>query len=210
MALNDLTVGEMMRISRQWLSAKESKSTLAGLARVAPWIGDLEAATDNLVASQVTPLLLHLVRRRPAARRLQAVRVRQGHPAVHRAAPPRLRARSPPRPPCWPSTPQARRPPAQPRALPAAQVRAAGLLQHVAARPEEADGRPGPHRREPARLHPGLLARRARHLRALRLPHPDRPAGQGRAALPGHREVREHRPAPRPVSNARWAWCSRS
>lgn len=54
MALNDLTVGEMMRISRQWLSAKESKSTLAGLARVAPWIGDLEAATDNLVASQVT------------------------------------------------------------------------------------------------------------------------------------------------------------
>ena len=31
------------------------------------------------------------------------------------------------------------------------------------------------------RLHPGVLARRARHLRALRLPHPDRPAGQGRA-----------------------------
>ena len=53
MALNDLTVGEMMRISRQWLSAKESKSTLAGLTRVAPWMGDLEAATTNLVASQV-------------------------------------------------------------------------------------------------------------------------------------------------------------
>ncbi len=85
---------------------------------------------------------------------------------------------------------------AEPRAVPAAQVRAA-LLQHLAARPEEADGRPGPHRREPARLHAGVLARRARHLRALRLPHPDRPAGQGRPALPGHREVRQHRPAPR-------------
>ena len=76
------------------------------------------------------------------------------------------------------------------------QVRPA-LLQHVAARHEEADGRPGPHRREPVRLHAGVLARRARHLRALRLPHADRPAGQGQAALPGHREVRHHRPAPR-------------
>ena len=36
----------------------------------------------------------HLVGRRPAARRLQAVRVRQGHPAARRAAPPRLRARA--------------------------------------------------------------------------------------------------------------------
>ena len=34
--------------------------------------------------------------------------------------------------------------------------------------------------REPVRLHPGVLARRPRHLRVLRLPHPDRPAGQGR------------------------------
>ena len=59
-----------------------------------------------------------------------------------------------------------------------AQVRPA-LLQHLAARHEEADGRPGPHRREPARLHAGVLAGRARHLRALRVPHPDRPARQG-------------------------------
>ena len=51
-----------------------------------------------------------------------------------------------------------------------------------------------------------LLARRARHLRALRVPHPDRPARQGRPALPGHREVRQHRPAPRQRSaTRRWA-----
>ncbi len=63
---------------------------------------------------------------------------------------------------------------AEPRAVPAPQVRPA-LLQHVAAGHEEADGRPGPHQGEPVRLHAGVLARRARHLRELRLPHPDRP-----------------------------------
>ena len=85
---------------------------------------------------------------------------------------------------------------AESRALPAAQVRPA-LLQHLAARPEEAHGRPGPHRRKPARLHAGVLARRARHLRELRVPHPDRPPRQVRPALPRHREVRQHRPPPR-------------
>lgn len=40
------------------------------------------------------PISLHLGRRRPLARRLQAVRLRQGDPAVHCAAPPRLRAGS--------------------------------------------------------------------------------------------------------------------
>ena len=117
--------------------------------------------------------------------------------AVHRPAPPRLRAGSH----------QARR---ARRDRGSAASRAGlnpepfllregrpALLQHLAARPEEADGRPGPHRREPPRLHAGVLARGARHLRALRLPHADRPARQGRAALPGHREVRQHRPAPR-------------
>jgi type I restriction enzyme M protein len=39
---------------------------------------------------------------------------------------------------------------------PSCSRRPAALLQHVAARPEEADGRPGPHRREPARLPPGF------------------------------------------------------
>jgi hypothetical protein len=38
------------------------------------------------------PVRLHLVRCRPAARRLQAVRIRQGDPAVHRAAATGLRA----------------------------------------------------------------------------------------------------------------------
>ena len=40
------------------------------------------------------PRRLHLVGRRPAAGRLQAVRVRQGHPAADGAPPPRLRARA--------------------------------------------------------------------------------------------------------------------
>ena len=40
------------------------------------------------------PRRVHLVGRRPAARRLQAVRVRPGDPAARRAAPPRLRARA--------------------------------------------------------------------------------------------------------------------
>ena len=152
---------------------------------------------STLIPSNVQPqsLLLHLVRRRSAARRLQAVRIRQGHPAVHRAAPAGLRAGSHQARRAG-RTGQAREGRAESRAVPAAEVRPA-FLQHVAARHEEADGRPGPHRRKPARLHAGVLARRARHLRELRVPHPDRPAGQVRAALPGHREVRQHRPAPR-------------
>jgi hypothetical protein len=140
------------------------------------------------------PLFLHLVRRRSPARRLQAIRVRQGHPALHRPAPPRLRAGSH----------QARRAGRKGKREKAGlnpepfllRIQTA-LLQHLAARPEEAHGRPGPHRREPARLHAGVLARRARHLRELRVSHPDRQAGQVRAALPRHREVRQHRPAPR-------------
>ena len=52
------------------------------------------------------------------------------------------------------------------------------------------------------RLHSGVLAGRAGHLRALRLLHPDRPAGQGEAALPGDGEVREDRSPPGEVSNA--------
>ena len=65
--------------------------------------------------------------------------------------------------------------------------------------------------REPLRLHPGVLARGARHLRELRFPHPDRPARQGQAALPGHREVRQHRPAPRRGrATPRWARSSRN
>ena len=51
----------------------------------------------------------------------------------------------------------------EPGAVSAAEVRAA-LLQHVAARHEEADGRSGPHQGEPVRVHAGVLARRARHL----------------------------------------------
>lgn len=38
-------------------------------------------------------------------------------------------------------------------------------------------GRSGPHQGEPIRLPPRVLARRSGHLRVLRLPHPDRPAG---------------------------------
>ncbi|MCK7471700.1 MAG: hypothetical protein MZU95_13700 [Desulfomicrobium escambiense] len=43
------------------------------------------------------------------------------------------------------------------------------------------------------------------------IPHPDRPPRQGGPAVPGHREVRQHRPAPGPRSaTARWGSCSRS
>ena len=60
------------------------------MSTVEPHSTDSHPARESRQRPQ--PLLLHLVRRRPAARRLQAVRIRQGHPAVHRAAPPRLRA----------------------------------------------------------------------------------------------------------------------
>ena len=56
------------------------------------------------------------------------------------------------------------------------------FLQHVAPRHEEADGRSGPHRREPVRLHAGVLACRARHLRVASTSTP-RSTGLAKAGL---------------------------
>ena len=140
------------------------------------------------------PLRLHLVRRRSPPRRLQAVRLRKGDPPVHRAAPPRLRARA-----HQGSRARAGQDPQEGEAQPRCDApprRQAELLQRLAARPQEAGGRPGQHRRQPALVHPRLLPRRARHLRAVRLRDADRPAGEGEPPLHGHGEVRDDRPPP--------------
>jgi len=148
-----------------------------------------------------SPLVLHLVRRRPAAWRLQAKRVRPRHPALHGAAPAGLRAGSH----------QVRRAGRvrgedqgrpEPRAFPPPQGRPE-LLQHQPAGPGQAAGRPGPHPSEPLRLHPRLLACGPRHLRALRFPHANRATGQGRPAVPRDREVRQSRSAPKPGGQRR-------
>ncbi len=141
------------------------------------------------------PVLLHLVRGRSPPRRLQAIRIWQGDPAVHRPAAARLRA----------GEDQGRRAGragypresrAEPGAVLAAQVGPA-LLQYVSPRHEEPDGRPGAYQGKPVRLHAGIFAVGARHLRELRFPHADRPAGQVQTALSGDREVRQYRPPPR-------------
>ena len=91
-----------------------------------------------------------------------------------------------------------------------AEVRPA-LLQHVAARPEEADGRPGPHRREPARLHAGVLARRARHLRVASSSTP-RSTGSPRPACStwSPRSSPTSTCTPKSSATPRWAPSSRS
>lgn len=114
---------------------------------------------------ETQPLFLHLVHRRPAVRRLQALRLRQGHLTFHSATRHRIIARihhghragrkSHPRR-RWPEL----------RAFPSAQVWPF-LLQDLAAGPQKAHGRPRLHRRKPTRISAGVQPGRVRHVREL-------------------------------------------
>ncbi|MEI2735389.1 MAG: type I restriction-modification system subunit M N-terminal domain-containing protein [Rhodoblastus sp.] len=93
--------------------------------------------------------------------------------------------------PCWPNSKPSAKARAQPRALPAAQGRPE-LLQHVAARPEASSwatrttsARTSAPTSRPSRPRVRDIFER------FDFAHPGRPAGQGRPALPRHREVRQ-------------------
>ena len=62
-----------------------------GAERVAAGLG-CDRPQPEALHERPQPFVLHLVRRGPAARRLQAIRVRQSHPPVHRPEASRLRA----------------------------------------------------------------------------------------------------------------------
>ena len=133
------------------------------------------------------PRGVHLVGRRPAARRLQAVRVRPGDPAAGRCCAASTACWSRPRPRC--STP---RPSWRARSRTSTRCCARRPAASSSTTPRRSTMRrllddPAEHRRQPARLHRRVLASAPRRPREVRLRHPDRPARPGRPALPGGR-----------------------
>ena len=83
MALNDLTVGQMIRVTKGLLNPKGARPLLASLKRVQPWMDDLEevytALLETQLASSKNPLLAEIMAKQATADRTHDRRLSGTH-----------------------------------------------------------------------------------------------------------------------------------